>query len=87
MHGGLILADIIFSKIGLPWGTDFGKRRPLVAAKIDPANFGSKSGPGGLVLAGFSFKIGPSGPILGGTNFGMTGRYVKLLQGQCLKHQ
>ena len=32
-------------------------------------NFGSKSGPGGPILAAFSAKISPAGPILGGTDF------------------
>ena len=52
---GPILADIIFAKIGSPCGTDFG----------------SKSGPGRQVLAGFSAKISPVRPILGVTDFGI----------------
>ena len=35
-------------------------------------NFGSKSGPGGPVLAGFSAKISLARPILGETDFGLT---------------
>jgi len=55
-------------------GTDFGKGRPILAAKIGPAGpiLAAKTGPAGPVLAGFSAKIGPAGPILGGTDFGVT---------------
>ena len=48
-------------------GTIFGSQNRSGWTK-----FGSKSGPGGQVLAAFFAKISPAGPILGGTDFGVT---------------
>ena len=50
----------------VPWGTDFGKKGLGSQNRSGQTNFGSKSGSGGPVLAGFSAKISPAGPILGG---------------------
>ena len=65
-HGGLILAR----------GDHFGSQN-----RSGRTNFGSKSGPGGPVLADFSAKISPAGPILGGTDFGGTAQ-----KDQCKRH-
>ena len=59
--------QIISAKIGPPW-TDIGKKVTIFCSQNQSGrtNFGSKSGLGGQVLAGFSAKIGPilEGPIL-----------------------
>ena len=62
-----------FAKIGPPWGTDFGKRGPFLAAKIGPAGPSwQQKWSGGTGFGRFPAKISPAGPILGGTDFGVT---------------
>ena len=64
LRGGPILADNFLPK-SVP-------HEGLILAR--GTIFGSKSGPGGPVLAGFSAKISPAGPIFSrGTDFGVTG--------------